>query len=211
MKVFSIGGSIVAENLDRIGELAEAVDRDEKTVVVTGAGPLNRYQKKSGGNQGEKDLIGIKATKLHAQTLVTEMPESNSEIPESPAEIQEMVSRHSNVVTGGLVPGYSTDAVAATAAEILGSELVIPSTVDGVYTADPESPEAERLEEVTPKRLKQIVKGNTEAGNHALIDQTALNLIQRSRIPTKFVEGSLDNIRDPASATGTRIVFKDGE
>jgi len=208
MKVFSIGGSIVAENLEKIDELATALERDEKTVVVTGAGPLNEYQKAANGNEGKKDLIGIKATRLHAQLLLTEMDSSNEVVPEKPEEVQQMVSNNENVVTGGFVPGYSTDAVAATVAELLDAELVIPTTVDGVYTADPEEEDAEKLEKVTPEKLRELVSGNSEAGNYALIDEVAVTVIERSEIPTRIVEGSLENIRSPADAGGTQIVFE---
>lgn len=206
MKVFSIGGSIVAENLDRIDQLAEALQRDEQIVVVTGAGPLNEYQKASSGNEGEKDLIGIRATRLHAQTLLTEMDNTNKEIPKTPQEIQQLASTGRNVVTGGLVPGYSTDAVAATVAELLDAELIIPTTVDGVYTADPEKEDADKLDQVTPERLRELISGNSEAGNYALIDEVAVTIIERSDIPAKVVEGTLENIRNPENADGTEIV-----
>lgn len=208
MKVFSIGGSIVAENLERINELAQALERDEQVIVVTGAGPLNEYQKASSGNEGEKDLIGIKATRLHAQALLTEMNDTNKVIPETPQEIQQLASEHTNVVTGGLVPGYSTDAVAATTAELLNAELIIPTTVDGVYTADPNKEDADKLDEVTPARLRELVSGNSEAGNYALIDEVAVTIIERSRIPTKIIEGTLENIENPEEADGTEIVFE---
>lgn len=207
MIVYSIGGSIVSENLERIDELAEALERDEQVVVVTGAGPLNQYQKASSGNEGEKDLIGIKATRLHAQTLLTEMDDTNRKVPETPQEIQQLASTGKNVVTGGLVPGYSTDAVAATTAELLDADLVIPTTVDGVYTADPEKEDAEKLDQVTPERLRELVSGNSEAGNYALIDEVAITIIERSNISTRIIEGTLGNIADPESAEGTDIVF----
>ena len=208
MKVFSIGGSVVAENLERIDELAEALERDEQVIVVTGAGRLNEYQKASSGNEGERDLIGIKATRLHAQTLLTEMKDTNKVVPETPQEIQQLASDGKNVVTGGLVPGYSTDAVAATVAELLDAELIIPTTVDGVYTADPNKEDAEKLDEVTPSRLRELISGNSEAGNYALIDEVAVTIIERSEIPTKIIEGSFENIADPENADGTEIVFK---
>lgn len=207
MKVFSIGGSIVAENLERIDELADSLQRDEQVIVVTGAGPLSEYQDASSGNEGEKDLIGIRATRLHAQLLLTEMEDANKEIPEKPEEVQQLASTGNNVVTGGLVPGYSTDAVAATLAELMDADLVIPTTVDGVYTADPEKDDsAEKLETVTPEKLGNLVSGNSEAGNYALIDEVAVTIIERSEIPTRIIEGSFENIRNP-EGSGTEIVF----
>lgn len=205
MKVFSIGGSIVAKNLDRIDELADALQREEQVVVVTGAGPLAEYIEASSGNEGEKDLIGIQATRLHARALLTEFDDANQRVPETPEELKQLASNGKDVVSGGFVPGYSTDAVAATAAELLDAELVIATTVDGVYTSDPEEESAEKLEEVTPDRLREIVSGNSKAGGYELIDGTAIDIIERSGIETLVVEGNLENLEHPESAEGTRV------
>lgn len=206
-KVFAVSGSILQKNLDNLDKFAEALQRDEQILVVTGAGELKKYIKASNGNQAEKDLVGIKATHLNAQTLLSSMDNVYPSIPETSEEILEAASTGKDVVMGGLVPGYSTDAVAATAAELLDAELYIASTVNGVYTADPESKDAKKLADATPEKLNELIHGNNEAGNHALIDQTAVNLIERSKIHTRIFEGTLENLNRPKNAKGTRIVF----
>jgi uridylate kinase len=134
------------------------------------------------------------------------MDSCNTEIPGSPEEVVEMCSVHENVVTGGFVPGYSTDAVAATIAELMDAELVVATRVDGVYTADPEEEEAEKLDEVTPGRLRELVSGNSSAGGYELIDGTAINIIERSSIRTRVIEGELDSLENPEEAEGTDVV-----
>jgi len=109
-------------------------------------------------------------------------------------------------VMGGLVPGYSTDAVAATVAELLDGELYIATSIHGVHSHDPEHPEAEKLDEVTPGKLKSIVSGNNQAGKHDLIDRTAIGIIERSTIPTRVFQGLPGNIKKPGDADGTDIV-----
>ncbi|MFB6291859.1 MAG: UMP kinase [Candidatus Nanohaloarchaea archaeon] len=209
-KVFSIGGSIVHDNLDRLEELAVALERDEQVLVVTGAGELSRYQDalEDVTNKGERDLVGIKATRLHARALSAAM-DAYPGIPETADQILEAASTGQNIVMGGLTPGYSTDAVAATAAELLEAELYIATTVDGVYTRHPDEEGAEKLDEVSASRLLDIVSGDNEPGSYELVDETAVKIIERSNISTRVLEGTVENLRKPEDAPGTDIVSRD--
>jgi len=205
-KVYAVGGGIVQENLERIEEFAESFP-NEQIAVVTGAGGLNKYQRV--GNNGEKDLIGIKATRLHAQTVLTAMDDSYPEVPETPDEVKKASETGLNIVMDGLVPGYSTDAVAATVAELLDAELYIATTVDGIYTDDPEEdPDAEKFEEITVEELLDITGGYNEPGTYSVIDESAVRLIDRSNIKTKIFKATLQNIENPEKASGTEIVHR---
>lgn len=210
-KVYAISGSIIREKIDELDVLAESLDSDnEQIVVVTGAGGLNKYQKAVDGNKGEKDLIGIKATRLHAQTLLTEMNNTYPKVPEKPEEVQKAASTGKNVVTGGLVPGYSTDAVAATVAELLDADLFIATRVDGIYSADPKSDEdAEKFDQITTRKLLELTGGDNEPGTYSVVDEAAIRLIERSNISTKVFYADQENIEDPEKAKGTRIVATD--
>jgi len=208
IKVFALGGSIFTENLDKLGDYAEAFDSfDEQIVVVTGAGKLkeNILAAEEIGNQAELDLIGIKATRLNAQTLKTAI-DSHPRTPETPEEVQELATTGKNIVMGGLVPGYSTDAVAATVAELLDGDLYIATSIHGVHSHDPEHPEAEKLDEITTGKLKQIVSGNNQAGKHDLIDGTAIGIIERSNIKTRVFQGMPENVSKSGKVEGTDIV-----
>lgn len=207
-KVFAVGGGIVQENLDQIGEFVEALENGEQVAVVTGAGDLNRYQSAVSGNNGEKDLIGIKATRLHAQTVLTEMEDVYPEVPEKPEDVQVAAASGKNVVMGGLVPGYSTDAVAATVAELLDADLYIATTVDGIYSDDPEEvSDAEKFDEISVGELLEITRGSNEPGIYSVVDEAAVRMIERSEIRTKIFEASLENLENPEDASGTEIVF----
>ena len=207
VKVFALGGSIFTQNLDKLEEYAEAFDSfDDQVVVVTGAGKLKEHilAAEKVGNQAELDMIGIKATRLNAQTLKTAM-DAHPATPKTPGEIQEVAATGENFVMGGLVPGYSTDAVAATVAELLDAELYIATSIHGVHSRDPEHPEAEKLDEVTTEKLKQIVSGNNRAGKHDLIDGTAIEIIERSEISTKVFRGLPGNINELETTEGTMV------
>jgi uridylate kinase len=206
-KVFAVSGSIIREKLENIGKFANSLNTsEEQIVVVTGAGGLSKYQKAVEGNKGEKDLIGIKATRLHAQTLLTELDNTYPKVPERPEEVQEAASTGKNVVTGGLVPGYSTDAVAATVAELLDAELYIATKVDGIYSGDPEKDDdVERFESITTEELLELTGGENEPGTYSVVDESAVRLIERSNISTKVFYADNENIIDPEEAQGTEI------
>lgn len=207
-KVFALSGSIITGNLEKLDEIAEALEKSgEQVLVVTGAGDLKKYIYASGeyGNQGEQDLVGIAATRLNARTLMTAL-DAYPDVPETAEEIRIASSTGKNVVMGGLTPGHSTDAVAAIAAEILEADLYIATSIDGIYDRDPEEPDAELLKEVDTKTLKQIISGNNEAGKHELIDSTAIEIIERSGLKVKVFEGSTENLERPKKCKGSIII-----
>lgn len=210
MKVYAVSGSIVRSNLEDIQELAEAFPEDEQNVVITGAGGLNRYQKALEANNGQKDLVGIKATRLHAKTLGVAM-DAYPGVPESLESLQEAVATGKDVVMGGLVPGYSTDAVAATVAELLDAEMYIATNVEGIYTADPEeNPEAEVLDEITIEELLEKVSGENTPGTYSIVDESAARIIQRSGIEARVFHGTPENISENRDEAGTRILAGSG-
>ena len=209
-KVYALGGSVFTENLDKLEEYRKAFDTEEQKVIITGAGNLkkNIIAAEEIGNQAELDLIGIKATRLNAQSLSVAL-ESYPEIPETVNELRKAADTGKDIVMGGLVPGYSTDAVAATVAELLEADLVIATSVDGVYSKDPELDNAEKFEEVSIQKLKQLTEGNNSAGKHDLIDSTALDIIERSNIRTKVVLGTPENLKS-SDLNGTEIFSEEG-
>lgn len=205
--VYALGGSVFTENLDQLDEYSEFFDSlDDQVAVVTGAGKLkeNILAAEDIANQAELDMIGIKATRLNAETLKA-ATDSHPVTPENIEEVREVAATGKNFVMGGLVPGYSTDAVAATVAELFEAELVIATSVDGVYTADPEKEDAEKYSEVSVDELKKLTDGNNSAGKHDLIDSTALEIIERSGIETRVVLGTPENLKSP-EFNGTRIL-----
>ena len=64
------------------------------------------------------------------------------------------------VVMGGTHPGHTTDGVAAMLAEHTDAELlVIATSIDGVYTADPKKdPNAEKIEKLSFDELIEDIK-----------------------------------------------------
>jgi Uridylate kinase len=209
MKVYALSGSIIRSHLDEIHRLAEAFPEDEQNIVVTGAGGLNRYQKALEANNGRKDLVGIQATRLHAETLSVAM-DAYPGVPEGLDELQEAAVTGRDVVMGGLVPGYSTDAVAATVAEVLDADMYIGTNVDGIYTSDPDQdPDAKLLDSIDVKDLIEKVSGKNTPGTYSVVDESAARTIQRSEIDARVFRGTPENISENRDTAGTEILTRD--
>jgi len=122
-----------------------------------------------------------------------------TKIPTMLSELIHYVSPGKVVVIGGLQPGQSTNAVAALAAEITRADFLVNATdVQGVYTADPKKdPKAKMLRSVSiDKLLSWAMVGDVYAGRYELLDPVALKIMQRARIPTRFV-----SMEDPSNIT----------
>ncbi len=218
--VYSLGGSILAgRDAASLREYAEALKQlaqEHQIFVVVGGGKIAReYIEKAralGASEMFCDTIGIIATKLNSALLVAALGASApQEIPDSYADAARLSQPGKIVVMGGVAPGQTTDAVAALLAEYVHADkLIIATSVDGVYTADPEKdPAAKKLERMTHRALARLaMETEMKAGSRSPVDPLAAKIIERSLIPTSIVLGSkLENLRKGALGghTGTEI------
>jgi uridylate kinase len=206
--VYSLGGSILAgrdpESLQQYAEALKELAKDNRVFVVVGGGKIAReYIGKArtlGASEVFCDLIGIGATKLNASLLIAALDKSAPlEIPDSYSQAAALSAPGVVVVMGGLSPGQTTDAVSALLAEyVRADKLIIATSVDGVYTADPEvDPSARKYESLTHAELARMaMETEMKAGSRSPIDPLAAKIIERSRIPTAVVLGkNLDNLK----------------
>jgi uridylate kinase len=218
--VYSLGGSILAgRDVKSLREYADALRQlaaEHQIFVVVGGGKIAReYIEKAralGASEMFCDMIGIGATKLNSALLVAALGASSpQEIPDSYAQAARLAQHGRIVVMGGVAPGQTTDAVAALLAEYVHADkLVVATSVDGVYTADPEKdPSARKLERMTYRQLARLaMETEMKAGSRSPVDPLAAKIIERSSIPTAIVLGSkIENLRKGALGghTGTEI------
>lgn len=196
--VISYGGSVFTQVLEteleeRVKELQELSDHVEKLIVVVGAGTLKSHIKASSdeASQAELDLVGIQATRLNASMLRTYFDDAHPTIPRTLDDVVEAVEYSDLIIMGGTEPGHSTDAVAALAAELIDADTMINATdVDGIYDSDPDSGEAEKMDEMSYSELLDMVaQKEVSAGSYALMDLTACKILDRSKIRTVVVNG----------------------
>lgn len=199
---FAFDPELTTGKIELYANIIRRFYRKNRLVVVTGGGATARKYiaaaRALGASEASCDQIGIYVSRLNAQLFATALGDAAfPEIPDHLEDLPTFAMSGQVVVFGGLQPGQSTNAVAALAAEAINADLLINATdVDGVYTADPsEDPRAKKLDKVTPEKLMRILSSEgVRAGEYALMDLTAIRIIQRSKIPAIVIDG-----RDPSN------------
>jgi uridylate kinase len=222
--VVKLGGALfrrepdVAALKDMGRTLGGFVKEGNQLVMVAGGGENARtyigVARKLGAEESTCDLLGIQITRANAELLRLAMGSvASSKIPTTLSDLPHCVGPGKAVVMGGLQPGQSTNAVAALAAEITRAEILVNGTdVDGVYTEDPKkNPKAKLIRSVNvDKLLSWAMGGEVFAGRYELLDPLAIKIMQRAKIPTRFV-----SLADPGNIlaalegkdVGTRVVY----
>jgi uridylate kinase len=223
--VIKLSGSLFfSDHFDPVMKtLAEAAARKRpstRLVLVCGGGSTARKYIEAARNVGvdgaSLDEIGIEVSRLNAIVTADALGGlALREIPKDLAGIAEAVENLDKkriVVTGGLHPGQSTNAVGALVAEKLGArEFVNATDVEGVFDRDPRRfSNAKLLHSVTVAQLEKILKRESMSpGAYDLMDLVALKLIERSKIKTTIVKCDAPTLRAVlrGKAIGTKIVF----
>lgn len=199
--VLSLGGSILAKNLDpdrflKYAEVLRKISKKHKVIVITGGGESARQYigtaRAMGADEVTCDYIGIEITRLNARLLIAALgPDASPEIPTNYLEAARAMSSGKVVVMGGITPGQTTDAVAAILAEYLHADLfAIATSIDGVYSADPHcDPMATKFDKISPEELIKIVMAiEMKAGSKSPVDPVAAKIIERCKLDTLVMD-----------------------
>jgi len=222
--VVKLGGALFRRDPDAtaLKEMGKALEgfvaEGNQLVLVAGGGENARTYisaaRKLGAEESTCDLLGIQITRANAELLRLALGSiASSKIPTALSDLPHCVGSGKAVVMGGLQPGQSTSAVAALAAEITRAEILVNGTdVDGVYTEDPKkNPKAKLIRSVhVDKLLNWAMSGEVFAGRYELLDPLAIKIMQRAKIPTRFVSlGDPSNILAALQGKeiGTRVLY----
>jgi uridylate kinase len=223
--VIKIGGSLLFNpdgffNTNRFEAYASAIHElkkaDYQPILVLGGGKLAKqliaYGESLGASRDGKDRLGIAATWICAQLMITALSKDVHPVPiTTEKQLTELLQTDALLVLGGLTPGQSTNAVAARVAELSGARLVLNVTdVDGVYTLDPRRySEAELISELSVPDLRKIVEElEDKPGTYPLFDRRALDIVERAKLEVWFVNGQYPERLVPAvlnQEIGTRL------
>lgn len=176
--------------------------KSKRLVLVAGGGISARRYIQAGSkflaDESSLDEIGIAISRLNATVLKGAMGKfAFGSVPQNLNEVVDALKigpnvRQQRIITcGGLHPGQSTNAVAALIAEKTDAEQFINATdVDAVYDRDPRRfKQAKKLRSVSVEKLADMLRGGSvQAGTYDLMDQIALKIIARSKIPTSIVK-----------------------
>ena len=222
--VVKLGGALFRRDPDvtalkEMGKVLEGfVAEGNQLVLVAGGGENARTYisaaRKLGAEESTCDLLGIQITRANAELLRLALGSiASSKIPTALSDLPHCVGSGKAVVMGGLQPGQSTSAVAALAAEITRAEILVNGTdVEGVYTEDPKkNPKSKLIRSVhVDKLLNWAMSGEVFAGRYELLDPLAIKIMQRARIPTRFVSlGDPSNVLAALQGKdiGTRVLY----
>jgi uridylate kinase len=223
--VISLGGSVLVPSLEKnhIREytaILRRLGKDHRVfVVVGGGGEARRYigvARTLGIDEATADELGIQVTRMNALLLAGALGEAAyPNIAESYRDAARFGESGKIVVMGGVIPGQTTDAVAALLAEKVRADLVINWTsVDGIYSADPKKHrDAVKHSTLTPGELQAIIRGDRlEAGSNTVFDTLAAKIIGRSGIPLVVLDGRkpLDPRKAIQARKGTLVSDKLG-
>ncbi|RLG45183.1 MAG: UMP kinase [Thermoproteota archaeon] len=171
--------------------------------IVTGGGSLARESIKLLDSFGVrptiKDKIGIMVTVLNASILTYILQPKAVYIDLNRLDdVIHHLESGKIVVTGGLSPGQSTDAVAALLSELIGAEILVKATdVDGLYSTDPRiDKNAVKIDNISVNELiKLLSKQNFSPGTYEVFDLVAAKILKRSGIPCRIVDGrNVENV-----------------
>jgi len=185
-------------------------------MIVGGGRHLRDYLsilRRRGVNESMLDRVGIELTRVNALILSSLLGDiCCGVIPKSIDEALILQNFGSVVVMGGLIPGFSTNAVSALIAEAINSDLlIIMSKAGALYDKDPEKfKDAKPIKKAKIDDVRRILSQYwSKAGYYPLLDRTAIEIINRSKIPTVIIPPTVESLKKTLEGEyiGTLIVF----
>ncbi|MBE6500079.1 MAG: UMP kinase [Methanobrevibacter thaueri] len=220
--VIAIGGSILlkeynSKKFQEYSTILKNLSKEHELYVVVGGGkPAREYisvVRDLGAGEAQCDDIGIEVTRINAKLMLSALGDAAyQKVPHNFQEALEFSATGKIIVMGGTEPAHSTDAVSAILAEyIQADKLVNLTSVDGMYTKDPNKfDDAELVPEITASDLLDFLSDkDVKAGTYEFFDTTAVQMIKRSDLETIITNGfEPENLIKAVNGEniGTRII-----
>jgi len=190
--VIKYGGSLLFQdgsiNIELINKICDVVrelhEKGHEIGMVIGGGAtarnyisaLNPYFA-----EAKKDYVAVLATRMNAMLFVSRL-----------SDILDCLGSGKMVISGGMQPGQSTNAVATLLCEAMEAKDIINATnVDYIYDKDPKRfDDAVPIKEMNYADLKGMISElESNAGGYDMFDMVAAKNIERSGITLHFMNG----------------------
>ena len=182
--VISLGGSFLFDKKKDTALLfAELKKLNEKFLVITGGGPIAReyidFSKEFNLNEKELHTVGIKCTHINAWVMSKAFKTDYTD--EDPRKIK---TNKKITLTGGYLPGWTTDTCAAYAAVSTRSNVIFNMSKErGVYDKDPRKfSDVKLLKNVSFEKLYTLTKGKRVPGMNFIFDPLAAKICKKNGI-----------------------------
>ncbi len=207
--VVSVGGSMIAQdkiNATLIAKFAHSLNNLRKQgfefVLVAGGGKIARDYIATAKTLGVEnnfvlDEIAITVTRLNALILIQAFDEAFPDVLTDVKKIHDVLASKKIPVFGGLIPGFTTDTVAASIAEYVGGIFINLSNQEGIFTADPKtSKTAKLIPKMNHEKLLRVLARNDarNPGENMILDAFTCMILNRSKITTFVL--SMENLEN---------------
>jgi len=195
--VVSIGGSSIIRDKPEaqlISGICNSINNlsneGYKFALVVGGGKTSadylNAARELGANNFVLDEIGIHVTRLNARLVIQSLEKAHAEVLTELKNSRDIIAGGKIPVFGGMIPGYTTDSVAALLAEYLHATFINLSNVKGVFTADPKKDtNAKFVEKLSHAELVSIVSVEERGPRqHVILDTPCALILKRSKIKT---------------------------
>lgn len=201
--VISLGGSTIFNekgvDIDFIRKFSNEVKKSlSRGAIIVGGGKIARVyssaMRELTNNEFFSDDIAIKSTRQNA-LLIKHAIGKEAEMIKYPKQ----ASGNSRFyVSGGYLPGLTTDACSVLVAEVMGINKIINiSNIDAVYDKDPKLPGAKKIRKINIDDFFKLAEKSDDrkAGTNFIFDVVGAKLAMRSLKEIHFVGKDIEEIK----------------
>ena len=182
--VISLGGSFLFDKKKDTSLLFNELKKlNEKFLVITGGGPIAReyidFSKEFNLSEKELHTVGIKCTHINAWVMSKAFNADYTDTDPRKIKVNKKIT-----LTGGYLPGWTTDTCAAYAAVSTHSKVIFNMSKEtGVYDKDPRKfKDVKLLKQINFERLYTLTKGKRVPGMNFIFDPLAAKICKRNGI-----------------------------
>jgi uridylate kinase len=209
--VISLGGSVISQEdkidvafLRNFSKLIKSETKGSRFIITCGGGYVSKQYVNAVAEFTKsnyiKDLVAIATTKANALLVRSSFGE-DAVVADGVGDAAELIKQNRIVVMGGIVPGITTDSVAALSAEAADAKLLINvSRIGGIY-------EEHHKGKVLPKlTYDTLIEYGTKhdqrvARSNFIFDIVACKLAKRAGIKLHFIGTSMTDLKKAISDT----------